>query len=245
VKFVCPKCATKEQIIGDETPHCRICQVRMLKAMPGYTGLMMSPSFVIRRFETVINTRGFAEAKKGGAKREREAWISAVWALGLRETTGREYWIEIVTDDQTPDTKVHFLDQSAGHNHRMTHNLEIVEWDEHRSDVMDVIAQKCRKAYPSYFHLVVLARNGKNIDVPSLLEQIKSLSVPFAEMWILGRISGYAYKMFMFYPGQQLIEFDLRQVLAGNSNKVDFLQPLGRGKSTEFEDLGVGYLPIP
>lgn len=63
--------------------------------------------------------------------------------------------------DLTPDTKVNFIDQSAGYNQAMTLNIEIVEWDEHRSDVMEVIAQKCARAYPPYFYLVVFARNGQ------------------------------------------------------------------------------------
>ncbi len=140
----------------------------------GYTNLWMSPEFVVARFEKIIGTYGFEEAKKGRFKREREAWISAVWALGLRETMKRiEYWIEIETLDQTPDCKVQFFDTTKGYNHRMILNLEIVEWEEHQDDVMNVIRAKCLKAYPDYFYLIVLARNGGIINAPSLLGELQ------------------------------------------------------------------------
>ena len=237
----------KDEVIGDRAPVCLRCKVPLIKATQSYANLMMSPSFVIRRFETVIGTHGFAAAKRGRHKKEREAWISAVWALGLREITGKEYWIEIETKEQTPDCKVHFFDQSAGSNHRKTQNVEIVEWDEHRADVMEVITQKCRKAYPGYFFLVVLARNGKNIDVPDVSRQLNELTVPFGEIWILGRLSAVStkYGMFLLHPSHKLVEFDLVEALRKDTRPVDFLKFQKRGKSTRMENLGAAYLPIP
>ena len=87
-------------------------------------------------------------------KQEREAWIAAAWALCMRKETGREYWFEIVTQDLTPDCKVIYIDQSKGHNQRCIHNLEIIEWDHHRENMMGLVRQKCAKGYPPYFTLV-------------------------------------------------------------------------------------------
>jgi len=237
----------KDEVIGDDAPLCLVCKVALIKAAPGYANLLMSPSVAIRRFETVIGTHGFAAAKTGRVKREREAWISAVWALGLREITGKEYWIEIETRNRTPDCKVHFIDQSAGYNHVMTHNLEIVEWDEHRPEVVEVIAQKCGNAYPQYFSLLVFARNGKQIDVHDVSRQVKGLLVPFGEIWVLGRLPGSSAKYIMFtvHGGPRAIEFDLAEAIRKSSPQVDFLRRQKRGKSTEMRNLGITYLPIP
>lgn len=205
----------------------------------------MSPAIILRRFETVMK-HGKAAAKQGRHKQEREAWISAVWSLGLHEITGNEYWIEIETRDATPDCKVHFIDPSSGNNNVMTINVEVVEWEEHRDDVMDVIAPKCAKAYPAFFFLVVFCRNGKNIDVQSLMAKMGELTVPFGEVWVLGRLSnvGTAYSMFRLHPGSRLVEFDLRETIAKDKRNIDFLTRMGRGKGTAFEELGPIYLPI-
>jgi hypothetical protein len=174
MKFACPKCGVTEIVIADDKPRCLRCRVPMIKAMAGYADLFMSPNIVIRRFETVMGKHGYLGALSGRVKQEREAWITAVWALGLREITKKQYWIEIETRDQTPDCKVHSLDQSSGCNHILTHNVEVVECDSHRPDISDVITQKCKKAYPSYFVLLVFARNGKEIMVDELLQHIQN-----------------------------------------------------------------------
>ena len=85
----------------------------------------------------IVQTYGLGEAEGSGRfKQEREAWTSAVWALGLSEMNPKDFWVEIVTDEQTPDTRVHYLDQSAGYNHVMTYNVEVVDWETHVNDPM-------------------------------------------------------------------------------------------------------------
>lgn len=247
MEFLCVRCGVKEEVIGDRKPRCLRCKTPLTEATIAYTNLMMSPSIVIRRFETVLRSRGLAVATRGRRKKEREAWITAVWAVGLREVTAREYWVEIETIEPTPDCKVHFIDRSAGYNHRLTHNVEVVEWDEHRAEVLDVIKQKCSRAYPTYFFLLVLARSGKGINMAELSAEIGQISVPFGEIWVLGRLSGLSsrYAIFMVHPSQKLVEFDLAEALKKDTRVVDFLRPQGRSKSAEFEDLGLLYLPIP
>lgn len=98
----------------------------MVRATLSYKGLWLSPSFVIHRMQKIIETHGKAEAYSGRRfKQEREAWAAAVWALGLAESQQREYWVEIETEENTPDAKVHRLDQSTGHNRVETYNLEV------------------------------------------------------------------------------------------------------------------------
>ncbi len=207
----------------------------------------MSPSLAIRRFETVIRKHGPAQSLSGRVKREREAWITAVWALGLHEITGQEYWIEIETRDQTPDCKVHQLDQRSGNNRILTLNVEVVEWEQHQTDAIDVIRQKCAKAYPQYFTLLVFARNGESVCIDELLQQIKTLTVPFCEIWLLGRLSASAakYGIFMLHPYSKLVEFDLGEVFDRNKAQIDFLKRQKRGRGTEVQDLGIVYVPIP
>lgn len=245
MKFICPKCGTKEEVVGDDT-LCAICRTVLIEIAPGYANLLMSPNEAIRRFETVVAKRGFPQAWAGGVKQEREAWIAAVWALGLREITGREYWIEVETRDQTPDCKVRYVDSSPGYNLRGTINVEIVEWDQHRPDVMDVIVPKCAKAYPEHFTLLVFARNGKPIGTQAV-QQVNSLAVPFKEIWVLGRASmeGAKYRMFTLHPSSVAVDFDLFDVLQKNISQAEFAQFEKRSKRTEMTDRGRIHLPIP
>ena len=73
----------------------------------------MSPKFVIERMQRVVEKHGLQQAEsRGRFKQEREAWTSAVFTLGQTEITSKTYWIEVETVERTPDTKVHYIDQS-------------------------------------------------------------------------------------------------------------------------------------
>jgi len=247
MRFICVQCGMKDNVIGDTAPLCLACKTPLVKATDTYAGIYMSPSMAMRRFESTAEKHGYEKALTGRVKQEREAWIAAAWALCMQQETGREYWIEVETRDQTPDCKVHYIDQSEGHNHRFTHNLEIVEWDHHRPNLMDVVRQKCAKGgYPPYFTLVVLARNGKGVTFPHDLQGLNELTIPFSEMWLMGRASPETttYSVCLFYPYIKLMQFDLREAMEKNKNQIDFLHLEGRGRGTEFRDHGFMYMPI-
>ena len=89
--------------------------------LDSYTGLLMNPAFLVHRMQRIVEKHGRQEAESSGRfKHEREAWTSAVWALGQTELTGQQLWVEIETIEQTPDTKVHHLDKSKGYHHLQT-----------------------------------------------------------------------------------------------------------------------------
>jgi hypothetical protein len=220
----------------------------MLRATTSYKGLWLSPSFVIHRMRKIIETHGIPEANSSRRfKQEREAWTTAVWALGLTEMHKRNYWIEIETEDSTPDTKVHRLDQSSGHNKIETYNVEVVDWESHVDDVMQVIRQKCERAYPSYFWLLILGRNGKTLDLDSTIEVVRELRVPFAEIWIIGRPEEAMQKrqMVRLYPEKWDLIFDLARALKESEKQTEIMRPGKRGTGTDAYPLGSSYLPIP
>lgn len=249
MRYLCPNCGRTEIVVGDPNPDCRACRVPMLKPTMEYTNLLMSPNIVLRRFKSTVEKHGWKKILTGRFKQEREACIAAIWAYGVQHITKvQEYWVEVVTTDQTPDCRIIFLDASAGYNHRKIMNLEIVEWDEHREDMLELIEQKCGKAYPSYFFLVVFVRNDKEMLVKDILQKIKNLKVPFAEIWILGRlpISIGAYRLFLAHPEPtKLVDFDVFESYRQNIDQTDFMKAEGRSKSTERTNRGLLYLPIP
>lgn len=208
----------------------------------------MSPSFVMHRMQKIIYTHGIREAVSNRRfKQEREAWASAVWALGLTERDQREHWVEIETEENTPDTKVHRLDQSTGHNRIETYNIEVVDWEEHVDDLMQIIQQKCARAYPSDFGLLILGRSGRAIDPNAVMEALRNIRVPFAEIWIVGRSleDRNRVQMVRLFPDRSEVLFDPGRALNRTENQKEFMQPEGRGTGTDIHLRGDIYLPIP
>lgn len=160
---------------------------------------------------------------------------------------GREYWIEIETEDSTPDTKVHRLDQSGGHNKIETYNVEVVDWKQHVDDPIQIVQRKCARAYPPYFWLVILGRSGKVIDPNTVIEAIHGARVPFVEIWIVGRALEDRNRMQMvrLFPGRADVVFDLSDALRRSDKQKDVMRPGKRGTGTEIYSLSDVYLPIP
>jgi uncharacterized membrane protein YfbV (UPF0208 family) len=216
--------------------------------LDSYTGLLMNPAFLIHRMQRIVEKHGRQEAESSGRfKHEREAWTSAVWALGQTELTGQQLWVEIETIEQTPDTKVHHLDKSKGYHHLQTWNLEVVDWVPQVDSVMNVIEQKCKKAYPSFFSLVVFARSGRVLSTEAVAETLRSINVPFSEIWIIGRASetDATIHLVKVHPTVLHTSFDLRDALEKAQPQQQILQLGKRGMTTEILNLGSAYLPIP
>jgi hypothetical protein len=91
---------------------------------------------------------------------------------------------------------------------------------------------------------LVLARNSKGVNLP--LEGIEELTVPFTDMWLMGRASPSVttYSVCCFHPHTNLMEFDLVEALKKNQSQYEFLRNQGRGTDTEFTDQGYMYLPL-
>jgi len=246
MKFCCPKCRREEEVIGDTKPKCMTCDVSMVQETTSYKGLWMSPHFVLARMKLLIEKYGYQDATANGRfKKEREAWTSAMYALGLSEMQNRQWWVEIETEEQTPDTKVHYMDQSSGRNCIQTQSLEVVDWEEHVDDAVTVIKQKCQRAYPAYFCLLVLARNGRNLDVEMLIREVLSERVPFGEIWIIGCLSEGLMTMVRIFPSTFRLDFETVQSLGKLGGQHDIMRKLQRGTSTELQELGFVYLPLP
>ena len=83
-----------------------------MRATYTYEGLWMSPRVVIARMNALIEKYGYKKVTSSGKfKHEREAWTSGMFALGLKEFTHREYWVEIETVEPDFDPKVHRIDR--------------------------------------------------------------------------------------------------------------------------------------
>jgi hypothetical protein len=249
MQYICPSChRPPEEIIGDDSPRCLRCDKPMLRAISSYKGYWFGLAFVIYRMKKIFETYGNVEAVADRRfKHEREAWAAAAWALGLREMEERDYWVEIETEDNTPDARVHRLDQSSGNNVEETYKIEVVDWEEHVDDLMQVIRQKCERAYPADFGLLVLGRSGKKCDPNAVMQAIQAIHVPFAEIWIVGRpLQDQAkVRMVRLSPEGADVQFDLSDAVKRSEKQPQIMRREQRGTGTEFHSLGDIYFPIP
>lgn len=246
MKFSCPNCQLVEEIIGDRKPLCLRCHVEMIPASD-YSKLWMSPYTAIMRMVTIQETYGTDRAHTDGRfKHEREAWTSAVLALALSKLDDREWWVEIETSENTPDTKLHHIDQSSGHNVIQTIYIEVVDWEENVPDIMEVIGKKCKRAYPGHYFLVVHARNpGKILELGQLIEAVEKIHSPFLEIWLVGTIDPDHRKVVRLAPPSLEIDLDFRIEMEHAKKQRIFLKRGSRGAEPGFKDLGFTYLPIP
>jgi hypothetical protein len=247
MKFCCPNCGREEEILLDRNPRCRsYCGVEMIAASD-YSELWMSPYIAIRRMATISETFGIERARTDGRfKKEREAWTTGVFALALSKLNGDQWWIEIETKDNTPDTKLRQLDQSSGNNVIQTRNIEVVDWEENVDDIMEVIRKKCGRAYPEHYLLLVNARNsGKVLNFDQVIEEMKAIRSPFLEVWVVAFVGPDHIKVVRVSPATPSVDLEIRAELAKAKRQMPFIKRGKRGTGTELRDLGPAYLPIP
>ncbi len=88
-------------------------------------------------------------------------------------------------------------------------------------------------------------RNRKDLDVTGLTREVQSLTVPFAEIWILGRVSLAAMVMVRIVLGTLRVDFEIVPCIEKAKLRPEFLVRQKRGTNIAFEDLGTTYLPLP
>lgn len=246
MRFCCPSCGREEYIFGDQHPRCLACGDEMAPASD-YSELWMSPYIAIVRMRTISETYGIDRARTDGLfKKEREAWTTGMFALALHKLNGEQWWIEIETVDNTPDTKLRQLDQSSGNNVIQTRSIEVVDWEENVDDIMEVIRKKCKRAYPDHYILLVNARHsGKVLNFDSVIEEMKNVRSPFLEVWVVALVGPDIAKVVRLAPRAFVIDLKLREELENASKQVPFIKRGIRGTGTEIRNLGPAYVPIP
>ncbi len=212
----------------------------------GYKNLWLSPNQAIDRLRILIEKYGLETVlRKSIFKHEREAWIGGVFLLGLRDADKREWWIEIETEAATPDIYGFFLDTidvgiSKKGIRRNVMNIEIVEWEPHGAGILDLIGDKCKKAYPAdYSLLVYVRRGGEVLNYQVIFEELKKVKVPFLQIWILVPSSyDNDYHLSSIYDKFIQIRFNLDRAIEGNKNQIRFATNTGRGLAANPENLG-------
>ncbi len=246
MRFRCPDCGRNEEILRDLKPRCLFCRTEMTVASD-YSELLISPYIAIVRMKTISETYGIERARTDGRfKKEREAWATGVLALALQKLNGEDWWVEIETVDSTPDTRLQRIDQSSGHNVIQMRSIEIVDWEENVPDIMEVIGNKCERAYPGHYLLLVHARHrGKVLDFDRVIGEMRRMRSPFLEVWVIASIGLDHIKVVRVAPGGPATDLKLRTELEKARKQPPFLKRGIRGAKPGFRELGPVFLPIP
>jgi hypothetical protein len=225
---------------------CALSATSMDKSV--YKNLWMSPTFMVDRMTLILNRYGIDTVlSHNNFKQEREAWVAAVFLLGLGSIEGSEYWLEINTENGTPDIYAYYLEQVNGNNHRTDLPLEIVDFEDHNETISALIAQKSKKAYPPYYDLIVYARKGgAEIDYDQIFEDAHGIKIPFREIWILSTVTyENDYHLTMVYPYKFQIPFNLNGEYDKHRSQSQLATFLKRGTGTEPHFLGIKEVPLP
>lgn len=209
-------------------------------------GLLDEPRVCSSQNEQRHRETGFIAAGSGRYKREREACATALYALALSELSGSKYWVEIAEIiEQTPDTRVYQIDQTRGFNTLQKQSIEVVDWERHVDDPVELIRAKSGKQYPDDFCLLIAARAGKMVYPQVIARDIRKMAVPFEEIWILGPSTTSVINVARLHPAIVQVQFDVFEALERAKTDADVLTKQKRGRETELVRLGQIYLPIP
>ena len=216
-------------------------------AASDYSELWMSPCVAIKRMRTISETFGVERARSDGRfKKEREAWATAVLALALSKLNGDDWWVEIETVENTPDTRLRRVEPSSGGNIIQSHSIEVVDWEENVDDIMEVIEKKCERAYPGHYLLLVNARHaGKVLYFDRIIGELKKISSPFLEVWVIACVGSGRMIVVRVTHGLLRVDLKLEAVLGTESKQSAFLKRGIRGTQPGFRDLGLTFLPVP
>ncbi len=197
-----------------------------------------SPSFVIQRLDDIAQSDPvFITTPE--LQGEREAWIAAVFLLGIGTTTKKSYWLRIVSDDVVPDINAFSkkLITRKGKQGYLRENLdiEVFEYESHQTvGLFDAIKNKLKnKSYPDHYILVCYIHNraGEAIHLEEVFEQIQSMK-PNVEIWIVSSVISTtvqnAYIVAKMYPNRFQVIFDYKAESERKRQKK-FLKDMGRG----------------
>ena len=220
--------------------------------------ILISPHKTIRRFQNLIAKYGQnATLTSNKFQKERELWISAVFALAVSEMTKRKYWLRAnLIPQDTPDVfMTSHRNPAKGELGVMREivNLEIMEYESHAETTIaeHIINKKLNKNYPKEYALVcyIHSRYGEDFKLIDVIEPLRNEQIGVGEIWILFNTIAQKdteYTATRVYPEPALASNVDYSKHLDNPTQQDFLKETrGMCKKVDYERLGTVYVPLP
>lgn len=213
--------------------------------------IYLSPNYAIERLYRLYEKYGiktvFYDSK---FQPEREAWITAVFALGYSRITSFDYWLRINPHDDTPDTfMVRFVPDEKG-NRLDLFSIEIFEWERNSPyGLIEAIEKKLEnKAYPAYFTLLCYAHNrqGEKLELEKIYQYFQVKPPKIGTLWVLTETDSKEMPSVLtqLFPGRSQDSFSIENEMVQHSNRVELVD-VSRGMSKATIPRGEFTIPLP
>ena len=210
-----------------------------------------SPNFIFKRFQKILEKCGTEYVmKKSKFQKEREAWIAALYLVGLSKNNNKEFWVGIEEVEETPDTYGVALRDIGKGNSLDKLNIEVCEWENHSQlSLSDHIKRKLKeKKYPNYFILLcyVHHRSGEKVDLDEIYKKIMDEKYNVSEIFVVASQQNNQYDHFIarLYPNRLKIEFNRQEEILRLTNQIDIIST-SRGTEKTFTPLGLKEINLP
>ncbi|MEO6508332.1 MAG: hypothetical protein ABIO02_00100 [Patescibacteria group bacterium] len=202
--------------------------------------LYFSPSHIIHKFQELIDYHGSDKILRGGEyKLEREAWIAAVFLLGLKNITEKDYWLRVFNEDSTPDVIAFSPVKMRDGIMAAMHNIEIFEYESHSpSDLTAAVNKKLKKKYPDHYLLLGYGhhRSGEALDPEIVFQAVKELKPNLESIWFMSSIETNDtenYVLLQLHPYKNQKSFDYLK-LCRESKQKKIIKYEGKGITKGF-----------
>lgn len=157
----------------------------------------------------------------------REAWISAVFLLGLKEITKQMWWLRVNPEENSAEDIYASSYKPINESGSIQYVLSIQVFQHtayNKGSVIEGIKKKLKKTDLSNCVLVCYLIKDEFLEWKKLHEEIKKLKPSASEIWIIGNIGNRKMIIFQVYPYLNHAEIDINAVSI-SKNEPKFIKP--------------------
>lgn len=157
----------------------------------------------------------------------REAWIAAVFLLGLKKITQKTWWLRVNPEENSAEdiyaTSYKPINISGSIQYILS--IQVFRHTDHdKGSVIEGIKKKLKKTDLSNCILVCYLMKWEFVKWNELHEEIKKSKPSASEIWIIGNVGNRKMTIFQVYPCLNHAEVDL-DVVSIPKNEPKFIKP--------------------
>lgn len=208
------------------------------------SNIWVHPNAIIRLFDKSVKKLGKNELlNKRTYLVTRETWIGSVFLLGVRELTGRTWYLR-VNPEQSAIEDLFACSFVEVDKTRTQKELAPIQVFTHQKSsiggVFDAIKRKLEETDLKNCFLVCYLMKNERIILKELNKKLQSISPQLAEIWIIGLVNPVdrIMRVFKAYPNILTTLIDLNKNYQTSEEKTFIYPFFGRRKGSLFEPLG-------
>lgn len=209
--------------------------------------ILVNPITAIKLFAKTYLSVGDDILNDSKYKVTREAWIAAMFLVGISKETNSEWWLTSVTDKSgSPDfncyTFLRNIQKQTTDRPQM--KVEVFEWrnEQKEDNFIEALKNiKLNKIVDPQITLVCYIR--RNSVIPSandLNSVLKKISPRVKDIWYLGDVSSDAkeWRLTQIFPNTMAIDLDFDEILKTKEDHKFIYSYRGMSDKIEFETSG-------